>query len=459
MAHLLEWPELSVLTQEQRFELVLKGVDSQRRSALSDEGLQKTVFEKNPQLNFISITGCGLSYLSPSITACSQLTKLSITRNDLTSVPEEIGALSKLTFIDLSDNGLEHLPPSFSNLSKLETFVATGNRVGFFSIFVAFFRTGIYRAFFYRFSQERNDYILFKLTNEGLFDFSTIHSLLVLDLSHNNLVEVPSTVMSAELVRLHTLNLAHNKITEVSEIVFYVESEVPEQFSLNHHLKTLDLSANAITALPWAVGQLEKIRMLDLSQNPFKDGRFKKLTNDKRAKVSAVIAYISKNTSKSSKDDSTGMAEGDLMSGESLAKNETIVWIGAADFYVKRLESVVPIRPFLSCCVLSNLDLTGEHFKKFINIQTKLHDSSLCGHRTIAAIGTHELKAFRPPLNYLALPPDELHITALHKKKPVNARELVNALARDADLARKRTKRNTLNPLHRFVTYIFFTSF
>ncbi|KAE9419786.1 hypothetical protein Angca_001893, partial [Angiostrongylus cantonensis] len=86
-----EWPELFVLTQEQRFELVLKGVDSQRRSALSDEGLQKTVFEKNPQLNFISITGCGLSYLSPSITACSQLTKLSITRNDLTSVPEEIG--------------------------------------------------------------------------------------------------------------------------------------------------------------------------------------------------------------------------------------------------------------------------------------------------------------------------------------------------------------------------------
>ncbi|KAE9419787.1 hypothetical protein Angca_001894, partial [Angiostrongylus cantonensis] len=50
---------------------------------------------------------------------------------------------------------------------------------------------------------------------------STMHSLLVLDLSHNNLVEVPSTVMSAGLVRLHTLNLAHNKITEVSEIVFY----------------------------------------------------------------------------------------------------------------------------------------------------------------------------------------------------------------------------------------------
>ncbi|KHJ79354.1 hypothetical protein OESDEN_21001, partial [Oesophagostomum dentatum] len=90
-----------------------------------------------------------------------------------------------------------------------------------------------------------------------------------------------------------------------------------------------------------------------------------------------------------------------------------------------------------------------KNFKKFINIQTKLHASSLCANRTIAAIGTHEIKSFQPPLKYLALPPDELHITALHKKKPVSAKELIDALVRDADLARKRTKRNTLNPLHR----------
>ncbi|KAJ1349847.1 hypothetical protein KIN20_005503 [Parelaphostrongylus tenuis] len=409
MVDLFEWPELAVLTKEQRFELVLKGLDSQREPSLSSESLQKLVFEKNPQLNFISITGCGLSYLSPSITACSNLTKLSITRNGLTSVPEEIGTLSKLTFIDLSDNRLERLPPSFSNLTKLETFVATGNR----------------------------------LTNEGLFDFSAMHDLLMLDLSHNDLAEVPSTVMSVDLVRFHTLSLSHNKITEV-----------PDELSLNHHLKSLNLSDNGLTALPWAIGQLEKIRVLDLSQNPFKDGRFKKLANDKRAKVSAVIAYILKNSSKQPEHSSIGTAEGDLISEEPLVENETVVRIGAPDMCVKRLESVTPFRPFLSCCVLTNLDLTGENFRKFISMQTKLHESSLCGHRTVAAIGTHELKAIKPPLKYLALPPDELYITALHKKKPVNARELINALTRDADLARKRTKRNTLNPLHRYLNLV-----
>ncbi|PIO75495.1 hypothetical protein TELCIR_02454 [Teladorsagia circumcincta] len=172
-------------------------------------------------------------------------------------------------------------------------------------------------------------------------------------------------------------------------------------------MKTLNLSENEITSLPWAIGQMEKIKVLDLSLNPFKDGRFKKLANDKRAKM-----------------------------------------------YVKRFESVTPVRPFLACCVFSNLDLTGENFKKFINIQTKLHASSLCANREIAAIGTHELKSFNPPLKYLALPRDELHITALHKKKPISARELIEALHRDADLARRRTKRNTLNPLHRYLNLV-----
>lgn len=47
MLTLGEWPELTVVTEEQRFELVLKSLDSNERSpTLSDEQLQKTVFEK-----------------------------------------------------------------------------------------------------------------------------------------------------------------------------------------------------------------------------------------------------------------------------------------------------------------------------------------------------------------------------------------------------------------------------
>ncbi|KAK6044560.1 hypothetical protein COOONC_17934 [Cooperia oncophora] len=74
--------------------------------------------------------------------------------------------------------------------------------------------------------------------------------------------------------------------------------------------------------------------------------------------------------------------------------------------FVKRFESVTPVRRFY------NLDLTGENFKKFIkHTGTKLHASSMCANREIAAIGTHEIKSFKPPLKYLALPWDELHVS------------------------------------------------
>ncbi|WKY02134.1 hypothetical protein Q1695_015837 [Nippostrongylus brasiliensis] len=411
MTTLAEWPELAVVTKEQRFELVLKGLESQKRvPALSDEELQKNVFEKNHQLNFISVAGCGLSYLSPSIASCSHLTKLAITRNELVSVPEEIGTLSRLVFIDLSHNKLQSLPASFSKLTKLESLIAPGNQ----------------------------------LTDEGLFDFSALAALHVLDLSHNELTAVPASLTKGQLAHMHTLNLAHNKISDVTP-----ELKVIEQ------LKTLNLSENQITALPWAIGQLERIKFLDLSQNPFKDGRFKKLANDKRAKVPAVIAYIAKNAPKATPSQSTQEETVEERNAREAAEEAAIVVrIGAPNMHVKRLESVTPIRPFLACCVISNLDLSGENFKKFINIQTKLHASSLCSNRTSAAIGTHEMKAFKPPLKYLALPRDELHITALHKKKPVSAKELIEALVRDADLARRRTKRNTLNPLHRYLNLV-----
>ena len=46
-------------------------------------------------------------------------------------------------------------------------------------------------------------------------------------------------------------------------------------------------------------------------------------------------------------------------------------------------------------------------------------------------------------------------ITALHKKAPVNARDLLSNLLLDSELARKREKRSQISPVHRFVSYLF----
>ena len=55
------------------------------------------------------------------------------------------------------------------------------------------------------------------------------------------------------------------------------------------------------------------------------------------------------------------------------------------------VEDVVKeIRPFIVACIVRNVDLRGQNFKKFIQLQTKLHDS-VCDKRNAATIATHDL--------------------------------------------------------------------
>uniref|UniRef100_A0A1I7XSG1 Leucine-rich repeat-containing protein 47 n=1 Tax=Heterorhabditis bacteriophora TaxID=37862 RepID=A0A1I7XSG1_HETBA len=216
--------------------------------------------------------------------------------------------------------------------------------------------------------------------------------LTFIDLSCNELTTLPSSF--SDLIKLETIIISGNKIIS--------------SLSLLENLKNLNLSNNELHLLPSPIEKLERIKVLDLSQNPFKDGRFRKLANDKRARVSAIITYLVKNVPKALNSDGTSEAKENV--SKDVAHVDLIeICIGISEYSVKRLNSVVPIRPHLVCCVVKNLDFSGDNFKKFISIQTKLH-SSICGNRTVAAIGTHEMNSIQPPLTYLALPADELHV-------------------------------------------------
>lgn len=58
------------------------------------------------------------------------------------------------------------------------------------------------------------------------------------------------------------------------------------------------------------------------------------------------------------------------------------------------------IRPYILCCVVKDLNFTDVLFKKFIQLQTKLHDT-VCDKRNIATIATHDLNRIAPG-NYSA---------------------------------------------------------
>ena len=127
--------------------------------------------------------------------------------------------------------------------------------------------------------------------------------------------------------------------------------------------------------------RLEKVKILDLSNNKFKDTRFSKLTNDKRAKVvysrvkfirhiqvSAIIAYIKKNAGPPKQIPEPESQTENLISSISVESSVPVI-IGNQNLVVQRLATVKDIRPYLVCCVLENLDISGDNFKKFINIQ------------------------------------------------------------------------------------------
>lgn len=60
-------------------------------------------------------------------------------------------------------------------------------------------------------------------------------------------------------------------------------------------------------------------------------------------------------------------------------------------------QEVWNIRPFILCCVINELKFDDALFKKFIQMQTKLHDT-VCDKRNVATIATHDFGKIPPGL-------------------------------------------------------------
>ena len=100
-------------------------------------------------------------------------------------------------------------------------------------------------------------------------------------------------------------------------------------------------------------------------------------------------------------------------------------------------DNVKAIRPYIVCCIVRDVDLSGTKCKKFIQLQSKLHDN-ICGKRTRATIATHDLaKIPAGNLDYTAMAPDKLEIVPLMKKEPFKATNLVKHLRDEAEAHRK----------------------
>ncbi|KAM3723791.1 Leucine-rich repeat-containing protein [Dirofilaria immitis] len=275
-------------------------------------------------------------------------------------------------------------------------------------------------------------------------DMSGLVSLQHLDVSYNQLAEFPTLFPNQS--KLHTLILNSNHIRELPA----------EMGSLNDNLKIVNLSDNEIVDLPFLFCNCKKLKTLELANNKFSDNRFKKLVEDPRHKTLALIDYMKRKAPKTSRknNDEKESKPSNINRNECIS-NASVITInyGVNSLLVEKTKEVSEIRPYIVCCVLKNCSLNTEKMKQLLNIQNKLH-SSVCGERTIGSIGTHNFRKLQPPLIYGAVDPDILMITPLHRHKKVSGRELLSNLTNEAELIRKKEKRNVVSSIHKYIYLI-----
>jgi len=406
-----KWLEIQVAIAENRCELVLSGPEISKR--IEEEGLDENIFTVS-KLNYLEINRTSLSRLPCGIGQLHNLSKLSLHSNALTSIPDTIGSLTLLKHLDLSRNAIASLPETINALEQLHTLNLSTNQLSQLPL-------------------------LSKLTK-----------LTVLDISHNKFDEFPPPLLDRCLLHLSELRARGNGIPQVPFSVANLQS-----------LKVLDVEDNAVKTVAGELGDNPKLKEVFLNGNPLTDRRLFKMVTQCHHKQ--VIEYIRSNCPREVKTEEDGKGKKKKKKkGKGASDGEANEVDKIVDsIRVLRLKDEVPtvmvsdatkdVRQYIVCCILKDVDLKSDgNFKKFIALQTRLHDNE-CKKRTVATIATHDLSKVGTVLTYDARPPAGIMIMPLSRPKAVSALELFTQLKKEADAVRKEKKRNTYSGIHKFL--------
>ncbi|KAG9511081.1 Protein flightless-1, partial [Fragariocoptes setiger] len=157
---------------------------------------------------------------------------LRLCKSKLDWIPEEFGPLNKLETLDLAHNNLVSLHGELVCLSRLRHLKCRHN----------------------------------KLNDSGIpSDLFNLNSLLVLNLSHNQLTDAPTDIERCS--QLLVLNLGHNEIQTIRDQIFV------HLVGLLH----LDLSNNLLKTVPPQLGRLTNLQTLVLSNNPLGEHQMRQI--------------------------------------------------------------------------------------------------------------------------------------------------------------------------------------
>ncbi|XP_047213705.1 protein flightless-1 homolog [Girardinichthys multiradiatus] len=171
-------------------------------------------------------------YFPEHVKCMSSLRWLKLNRTGLCYLPEELASLQKLEHLSVSHNSLTTLHGELSSLPNLRAVVARAN----------------------------------SLKNSGVpDDIFQLEDLSVLDLSYNQLTEIPRELENSK--NMLVLNLSHNGI-----------DSIPNQLFINlTDLLYLDLSDNKLDSLPPQMRRLVHLQTLILNNNPLMHAQLRQL--------------------------------------------------------------------------------------------------------------------------------------------------------------------------------------
>lgn len=397
------WDELITARDENRYEVHLNGSTVSKRLDEAEGALPDLLYQLS-LLNYLEISDTNLSGISEQIKNLQDIIHLALHRNQITSLPKEINELDKLKFLDASFNQLNSIPFSLT-MSSLQTLNLSNNSINLIE------------------------------------DVSSLKTLSVLHLEHNELTNLPEGIEG---------------LSNLGEL--YVSNNSLEQLPLSiKELKTLrifEASDNRLKEIPVELAQCRKLKSLDLVRNPLKDNRLRKMTQQCNAK--AILDYVAKNSSSKSEGGGKGKKKGKASNNtESVdAPKLTIIQDKTDERRIVSYNNIKEVRPFICCLIIKQLDISNpDMFKKFITMQTKLHENE-CDMRTRATIATHRADKLQFPLHYRGIATSHLRIVPLGKEEECSASSLIERLKEEREALKLKKKRQPKTGLYRFIELV-----
>ncbi|KAG1662881.1 Leucine-rich repeat-containing protein 47 [Nymphon striatum] len=249
--------EITLVLQKSRHELSLSGPAASEK--MKEEGLDGRLYDCQ-SLNFLEISHTCLTSIDAKIKNLINLTNLVLRGNQLTEIPFELGQLDKLKLLDVSRNKLQILPIDFSNLKQIQTLNFSFNEL------------------------------------ENIPKLENLEKLSHLDFSNNKINTFPDCRAEKSLVNLSELLLNDNCI-----------DLIPPDISNLSSLKILDLSQNQILNVPGELSDCIKLKEIRLKSNKLNDRRLGKLVDQCHYKQ--VLEYIRTHCPKARIQDSTGVSK------------------------------------------------------------------------------------------------------------------------------------------------------